>query len=137
MTEHRALGARWGGTAGYGQAEDYGFGQIGTMSGGHSSTTIVDSIGVANAPIVFDLRPQLERAIAGCHVEHHRVVIDLETTRQEIVDVEATVSPKLVDPEPPADLGALRTCVVEAVWEMTLALPDRLEARIHHVGLGP
>ncbi|HEV7558172.1 MAG TPA: VWA domain-containing protein [Kofleriaceae bacterium] len=137
MTDHWALGARWGGTGGYAQTEDVGFGRIGTTSGGHSSTTIVDSIAVANAPIVFDLRPQLERAIAGCHVAHHRVVIDLETTRQEIVDVGATISPKLVDPEPPAVLDTIRTCVVEAVWDMTLALPSKLEARIHHVGLGP
>jgi hypothetical protein len=65
------------------------------------------------------------------------VTIDLETTREEIVDVSATVSPKLVDPEPPVVLDALRTCVVEAVWDTTLALPDKIEQRIHRVGLGP
>ena len=137
VTDHWSLGVRWGGTSGYGQVEGIGLGSIGSVSHDRGTGTITDRISVANVPIVIDLRPQLERAIAGCGVAHHRVVIDLETTRDEIVDVTATVSPKLIDPEPVAVLDVLRTCVVEAAWQVMLSLPNHLEHHVFHVGLGP
>jgi len=137
LTDHWALGARWGGTAGYGELEGIGLGQIGTTSTNHSSGGVIDRVSSVQVHPAFDLRPQLERAIADCHVAHHRVTIDLETTREEIVDVTAIVSPKLVEPEPAAALETLRACVVEAVWDVSLALPEKLEHRHYLVGLGP
>jgi hypothetical protein len=102
----------WGGAGGYADlnGELGGFGMSGCGCGGGSS----DSVGIGRIGHIstkLDLRAQLERGIEKCKRDHARVEIDLELTKDEIVDVAVTTADR-----------ALHDCVVEAVWETTIVL---------------
>ncbi len=113
-----SLFATWGGRGGYGDLPEetgFGIGGIGTCGCGDGG--ISDSFGIRVATIKLDLRAQFARGIDACR-RGQRVAIDIETTREEIVDVGVEVSP--ADRE-------VHDCVVEAVWNTMIAIPNAPE----------
>jgi hypothetical protein len=103
-----SLFATWGGHGGY---DDPGLGEGFGTAGGHTSSTIVDTIGTSSILPTIDLTAQLSRPLAACGPAHATITIDL--TLDEITDV--TV-------DGPA--GALHTCLEDAVWNTLVSLPD-------------
>jgi hypothetical protein len=114
-----AMLATWGGKGGYSDAEDIGrigLGTIGTCGCDGGIGDFGHGTGTGVMPRL-DLRAQLARAVAGCQPRGASVKIDLETTLQEIVDVGVTVDgPR-----------ALHDCIVDAVWDTFLAIPNAPE----------
>jgi hypothetical protein len=112
VTSAWSLFVQWGGSGGY---EDVG--GLGSIGGGRFSTSSHDhgigTIGRGRLLPNLDLRRQLAPALASCGAGDARVTITVETTREEIVDVAVDI----------ADV-ALRDCIVDAVWELTLRIPD-------------
>jgi hypothetical protein len=109
-----SLIARWGGRGGY---EDLGgFGTIGGRRfgtiGRHRSHGIPVPPRVTR---VLDLRDQLRPAIAKCKRTTSLIEIHVETTLNEIVALGVRVTP--ADP-------TLQVCIVEAVWDTTLLIPN-------------
>jgi hypothetical protein len=117
-----SLFGQWGGTGGY---EDLGgFGTMGTggFTTGGGITDFVGTVGPGTGPI--DLRRLLQPAVDSCRPGPARVVVHVETTREEIVDVTVEVAPAS---------PALHDCIVEAVWDTTLRLahaPARAERTV-------
>jgi hypothetical protein len=114
-----SLFARWGGSAGY---ADFGVGGLGLRgvgtsccgsSFGHGGFGTFGTIG-RRPPLA--LRDQLVPALAACGGSGDRVELVVETTREEIVDVEVTASGR--------DGATRRACITEAVWELALQIPD-------------
>jgi hypothetical protein len=110
-----SLYGTWGGTGGYADLPGGGGAGWGTTcdcSGpgtiGHGSGT---GAGVRN-DFAEQLRAQLADAVASCHPDGARVGLTVETTLDEIVDVDVTVMPAA---------PAVRDCIVEAVWRVPLA----------------
>ncbi len=115
-----SLLATWGGTGGYND-----LGEIGTMgmssSGGccgDVGTTSSDRGYVIAASPVLDLRAQFADAVALCKPDGARVEIEIETTQQEIVDVEVEVT---------GGSRALHDCIVEGVWDTPVAIKNAPE----------
>lgn len=119
-----SLFAQWGGSGGY---EDLGgFGTIGLGRFGTSRHDHAVGIGHTGRGIPpLDLRRQLQPALAACRAGDVRVSIRVETTREEIVDV-------AVD----TDDTALRDCIAEAVWDLTLRIADAPEHATTRVTFG-
>lgn len=103
----------WGGTGGYADIE--GSGSFGFGRSGSSHDGVGDSIGFASGHVKLDLKKQLAPAVAACHATASKVTIGLETTLQEIVDVTVAVTP--YD-------ETIQRCIVEAVWDISLAIPS-------------
>jgi hypothetical protein len=118
VTSAWSLYAQWGASGGY---DNYGMGRLfgfGTIS----TSSIDDVVGVGTAgpgtgPKV-DLRLQLEPIVEACHASQFRVEIELETTFEEIVDVDV----KLYSLQPERSAG-MRDCIIEGVWNLRLAFP--------------
>jgi hypothetical protein len=72
----------------------------------------------ADAAPPLELSAQLAPAVAACHPGDHHVDIEVELTREEIVEVTVT-----------GGTAALRACVTEGVWNTTLSLaaPEQRE----------
>lgn len=105
----------WGGAGGYADLEKsgtFGFGRFGSSS--HDGG-ISDTIGMASGGIKLDLKKQLAAVVAACHATKAKVVVSLETTLQEIVGVDVGVTP--YD-------ETIHTCLVDAVWNISLAIPS-------------
>jgi hypothetical protein len=112
-----AMLATWGGKGGYSDAEEIGrigLGRFSTCGCDDGVGTIGHGTGSIGTPRL-DLRAQLAKAVAACQPGAASVKIDLETTLQEIVDVDVTIAHG-----PPA----LHDCVVEGVWDTFLAIPN-------------
>jgi len=106
--------ATWGGTGGYADLEGsdtFGFGRFGSSS--HDG--VGDTIGMLSGHVKLDLKKQLAPAVAACHATRSKVTIELETTLQEIVDVTVAVKP---------DDEAIQRCIVEAIWDLSLSIPN-------------
>jgi hypothetical protein len=104
-----SLFATWGGRGGY--ADRYGVGRLSGTGGSTDSSTIVDSIDIANKLPEIDLAEQLAGPIAAACPGAHGSV-DLELTREEIVDVRVT----------PAS-----SCAEDAIWDTIVVVPDAPE----------
>jgi len=103
----------WGGAGGYADLNLAlgGFGMSGCGCGDSGSP---DSIGfgrIGHLSSKLDLKTQLERGIEKCKRDTAHVEIDLELTKDEIVDVAVTTADR-----------ALHDCVVEAVWDTTIVI---------------
>ncbi|MGE5186193.1 MAG: VWA domain-containing protein, partial [Acidobacteriota bacterium] len=88
-----SLFATWGGRGGYGDLDtegDIGLGGFGTCGCGDGG--ISDTFGFGTATIKLDLRSQFARGVGACR-HGQRVTIGIETTREEIVDVDVDVAP--------------------------------------------
>ncbi|HEX5063453.1 MAG TPA: VWA domain-containing protein [Kofleriaceae bacterium] len=120
-----SLFGEWGGDGGYediGGLGTFGFGRIGTTS---HDTGIGTSIGHLLQRL--DLSAQLKQAITSCNPGTARGGIDVETTLEEIVAVEVTVTP--ANP-------TLHDCLVEAVWNTTLGIGNAPQSARTHVAFG-
>jgi hypothetical protein len=136
VNDEWSLVATWGGKQGYADTENlgrgYGTGRCcdpdrGGRGGAGSGGRFVPSI---------DLRPQLLPAIEACQASHHRVQIELELTRAEIVDVGVVVVPGLGS-DSPAALRAMHDCIVERVWDIPLAVALRVDHDTKRIAIGP
>ena len=107
-----SLFVQWGGTGGY--PSDSGFGTLSGIGGGHTSSTIVDTIGVATVVPMVDLHAQLAGPLARCGSVH--ATIDIELTREEIVDVHVG-----------GTSGGTRACLEDAVWRTLVTVHDAPE----------
>ncbi|MEM7154642.1 MAG: proprotein convertase P-domain-containing protein [Myxococcota bacterium] len=113
--------------------EETGRGGGGTGEGtiGLGSTGLIGKGGGGgSAPKAFTLEELLEGGVSACVEAHHpaagwRVELEVETTSQEIVDVQEVSGPR-----------ALRRCLLEAAWAVTLTWNFDDERKTHHVRLG-
>ncbi len=108
--------ARWGGDGGSAEASSGGGGGWGSICGcdragtiGHGSGT---GAGVLAPP---SLRDQLAAAVGQCARDDAAIALTVETTLDEIVDVDAKVTPRRGN-TPFRGAAAIETCVEEAVW---------------------
>jgi len=116
-----SLFGAWGGHGGYGEdlggfglsgmGAICGCGQVGTF--GHGSA----------GPLGSDdhLAAQLAPAIAACHAERDLVSVNLELTLTETVDVQVDIQ-RSPDGEPAGRVRHRHDCLVEAIWEIELAI---------------
>ena len=136
VNEQWSLFARWGGHGGYGDDLMGGFATSGcgcddgTFGIGTIGRGTFDGIAIPK----LDLRSQLAPAVAACHLDRDRVEVELEMTMLEIVDVRVRVSPR--SRKTPGELGALQTCVTEALWDATPMLPRPQPHATYTVTLG-
>lgn len=107
-----SLMATWGGTGGYADLGGSGFGISGFCCDSVGSRDIGIGTGTGRS-IHLDLKKQLAPAIAKCRAQGVALAIVVETTREEIVDVNVT------GPDDP-----MRTCIEEAVWATSLQIAD-------------
>lgn len=107
-----SLFAQWGGSGGY---EDIGgLGTIGSSRFGTGSHDIGSGRpGLGRGSIALELRDQLWSAVQRCRPGDARVTLRVETTLEEVVGVEAKVTPVS---------ARIHDCVVEAVWDTTLRI---------------
>jgi hypothetical protein len=115
----------WGGSDGYGDVDKIGLGGWGRgcACGGSGDIGIgVGSFGTLGRKL--DLKAQLERGIARCKPGNAHIEIDLEMTVNEIVDVHVTADP------------ALHDCIVEAVWDTSVVIPDAQNHSYAHTVFG-
>jgi hypothetical protein len=118
-----SLFAQWGGGGGYEDVGGFGSMHVNGIGGSSHDVGIVDRIGQAFGPL--DLRAQLAPAVARCTPGDARFTVAIETTLEEIVDVE-------VQGAPPALAG----CVAEAVWDLTLRIPGAPQHATTRVAFG-
>jgi hypothetical protein len=111
-----ALYGTWGGSAGYadmGPSGGTGWGTICDCAGpgtiGHGSGTGTGT----RSTFAEQLRDQLAGAVAACHADGARVGLSVETTLEEIVGVEVQLTPAA---------PRVQDCIVEAVWNVSLAI---------------
>jgi hypothetical protein len=115
-----SLLATWGGSGHYPELE--GFGTIGFGACGCSSSDPGGfGSGSAGRAWPLDLSAQLAPVVAACHPGEQHVDVEVELTREEIVDVTVT-----------GGTEALRACVSEGVWNITLSLSNE-QQREHDV----
>jgi hypothetical protein len=118
-----SLFAQWGGSGGY---EDIGgFGTLGLGRFSTSSHTHdVGTTGTGGMIGSLDLRAQLQPGVDRCNARATKVVLDVETTREEIVDVQVELTPAN---------AAVATCISEEAWDTTLGIinpPARARTRV-------
>lgn len=104
-----SLFAQWGGTGG--SPSPMGFGTLSGIGSGHTTSTIVDTIGVTTVIPKIDLHAQLAGPLARCGAVH--ATIEIELTREEIVDVHVAGA-----------TGGTRSCLEDAVWSTLVTVPD-------------
>jgi hypothetical protein len=123
VNERWTLLATWGGTDGYADQVGGGGAGWGTVCSCDGLGTIGHGTGTGSGyALDDDLRPQLEPLLAACHAPGATLALALETTRHEIVAVEATVTG--ID-----DAATIASCVEEAVWDAPLRLTTPLPHR--------
>jgi hypothetical protein len=116
-----ALYGTWGGKGGYadlGGIGRIGFGTIGSGCG--CGDTGIGDFGrtLGFGGFRLDLRQQLVKAVEACQPDRAHVEIELETTREEIVDVDVSVIGAVGPP------STLHDCVVDKVWDTLLGIPN-------------
>jgi hypothetical protein len=106
-----SLIATWGGHGSY--PDDFGFGDgfTGACGCDGRSDDMGSTFGLGGPKL--DLTSQLAPAVASCHPGNAHLDVDVEITRQEIVDVAVQ-----------GGTPSLRACVTEAVWRIELAIHD-------------
>ena len=117
-----SLFARWGGNGGYGEEDDAYGNLYGGLCGCDDDGAMSGGFGYPPAPETRDLRAQLAPAIAACHAGAAHLAIDVELTREEIVDVGVH-----------GGSAAQRACVTEAVWSTNVALAAPREHDTAHL----
>lgn len=126
-----SLLATWGGRDGYADRPELlpsGIGLGGIGASARCGGTIIDDFGEPTP----DLRSQLAPAVAACEPGRATVELVVETTREEIVGVRATVR----GAPSPAAARVLEDCATEAVWRTQLALPYAPEHATAKLELG-
>jgi hypothetical protein len=109
----------WGGKDGYGLGvSGCGCGAGATVGTGSYGTGCTGTLGVGHLLPGLELHAQLQPVIAECHADDVRVSIEVETTREEIVDVDVHVTGA------GARAAQLRDCVLEGTWNTMLSIPD-------------
>ena len=116
-----SLFGAWGGRGGYGDGlGGFGLSGIGATCGCDGFGTIGHGSAGPN-PGDDHLAAQLAPAVTACHAERDRVSVKLELTLAETVDVGVEIQHS-----PDEDLaGAVRhrrDCLIEAIWEIELAI---------------
>ncbi len=127
VNSHWSLVARWGGPGGY--ADGFGLGLTGSGSGCGCGEPSTMGFGRSSGYGFINrgtLRDQLAKAVAGCSRADVEIALRVETTLDEIVDVEAKATVR-GNERVPADGGGIETCVQEAVWNTLIHLTSRLE----------
>jgi hypothetical protein len=119
-----SLYTSWGGDDGYSDGMGFGRGGFG-MSCGGCGGGIGHGGGFGTMGPRGDLAAELERIVRTCKPEQV-VDVDVETTLDEIVDVEV----KAVSAD-------LRTCVQEALWNAWLASPGAPKRTITRLSVKP
>lgn len=105
-----SLYATWGGDGGYRDSESGG----GVAFAGYCGCDASDLVGHGFSSGTInhiDLAPALERIVRSCAITD-TLVVGVETTLEEIVDVEIT-----------GGSTSLRTCVEDALWQAPLGAP--------------
>jgi hypothetical protein len=112
-----SLYGTWGGAAGYGDVERgvIAINSIGVCGCDGGSGLAGHAVGSGFAVLRLDLRSQFTDAAKRCHAAPGTVKVSIETTREEIVDVEVDVAP--FD-------RAIHDCLVEAVWDAAIGIPN-------------
>jgi hypothetical protein len=109
-----SLFATWGGSGGYQDLDEWGYGSIGTSSFHCCSRvgTVSHTIGIGHGSMMpkTELETVLGAIVARCRPDA-QVTLALETTMDEIIGVEVSgVS------------GAVQDCIAEGVWDTTISL---------------
>lgn len=111
-----SLFGTWGGTAGYADLPSGGGTGWGTICDCGTPATIGHGSGTGSGTRTdFSelIRTQLADAVTGCHPDGARVGLVVETTLEEIVSVEVSITPAA---------AAVHDCILEAVWNVPLKL---------------
>jgi hypothetical protein len=107
---------RWGGDGGYAEISGGGGGGWGSICGCDRMGTIGHGSGTGSGmPTLPALRDQLAVAVGRCVRDDAAVALTVETTFDEIVDVDARVASR-TGKGTVRDAGSIKTCVEEAVW---------------------
>ena len=115
-----SLFGAWGGKGGYDLVELSG--HTGSICGCDRFGTIGHGFGTGTPTVVDDHLPQqLEPAAIACHAERDKLAVKLELTLAETVavDVQIQSSP---DAAVPGALRRRRECLIEAIWNLDLAI---------------
>jgi hypothetical protein len=127
VSKRWSLVGRWGGDGGYADAPANigpGWGSTCDCGGhgtfGHGSGS--GSVGVRSP----SLRDQLALAVGGCMRDGVAIDLTVETTVDEIVDVEVKAAPR-TGRGALADKAAIETCVTEAVWNTDIQLTPSVQ----------
>lgn len=121
-----SLVARWGGNGGYAGEPAGGGAGWGSVCGCGAPGTIGHGFGTGSGTWnKGSLRDQLAAAVAGCTRADVEIALTVETTLDEIVDVDAKATARSGN-KPVTDAGVIETCVEEAVWNTMIFLsPSR------------
>jgi hypothetical protein len=118
-----SLFASWGGTGGYDEASGASFDVSGCGCGDSSA---IDGVRVGTAVRVSgtSVETQVGAAIAACRKADDRatIAIELETTLDEIVGVDTTITGIAGDAA-----TTMKSCVDRAVWDLALSVTPRTE----------
>jgi len=127
----RAVNSRWSLLATWGGGNGYGdeLGTSGSISGCGCGGGASHDVGISYGHVRVtgpDVEHQIGAAIAVCRKpgDGSAVEIGLETTREEIVGVTATITGL-----PAAAATVMRACVEAAVWELPLVVNEASEHR--------
>ena len=121
-----SLVARWGGTGGYAGEPGGGGPGWGSVCGCGAPGTIGHGYGTGSGVwIKGSLRDQLAAAVARCTRAEVAIALTVETTLDEIVDVDAKATVRTAKGSI-TDAASIETCVEEAVWSTNVHLnPSR------------
>lgn len=118
-----SLFASWGGKGGYDEASGASFDVSGC---GCMDSSVIDHVGVGTAVRINSttVDAQVGAAIAACHAADDRatIAIELETTLDEIVGVDTTITGVAGDAA-----TTMKKCVDRAVWDLALSVSPRTE----------
>ena len=122
VTATTSLFVRWGGVSPF--LEGFGYGGLGRSEtiGTIGRTHVGTGVGGTRIPAI-DLAPQLRPLVAHCNLGGQPVVVTLEITLQEIVDVDVSID------------GDARRCIEDAVWDFAPTLPSVMPSRRFQVRL--
>ena len=120
-----SLYTSWGGDDGYSDGYGMGRGGYGISCGGCGGSEVGQGFGSSGVSRTPDLATELERIVRTCK-PWQIVDVEVETTLEEIVDVEA----KAVSAD-------LRTCVQEALWNAWLVVPGAPARTITRFSVNP
>jgi hypothetical protein len=118
-----SLFVSWGGPRGHADSE-MGFGSSGATCDCESPGDRGYGYGLGTIAPAIDVKAQIAPVVAACSPGAAHVELDIELTREEIVDVAVRGGP-----------SALRACITEAVWNMQLTVPNAPDHVTTHVAL--